>query len=364
MIMPLATQLINPCGFNINEQPVLVPIPGGPGLSHHIFRPNLDDVAKQIPVLYIDPLGTGQSPAPQTTASYIESCAQALLATLQQKEICSAVLYGHSSGAQIAAQAAVLDTHNRIEHIILSNPVLLGKQTMLNHWTALGGELAHKAIMDLDTNAIDQFMLEIAPLYDTVPRSLEHAMTLEFNKDILINYVQNLKNFSANFIQYDGQSIEEGMIYIGKDRIRVDYLNPSKITIVMAQDKAMYVSYDLREVQYFDPQDSPAGVFINIFKNNFFLDGVSIDIKNNNILLKKEGEIDNSKFTLLIFNKRSLDNSSIGLEKSLLIIICGCLGYSGFISKPTTFWIYFCLYICLFSDILDSNFLKRSEVAR
>ena len=119
-------------------------------------------------------------------------------------------------------------------------------------------------------------------------------------KDILINYVQNLKNFSANFIQYDGQSIEEGMIYIGKDRIRVDYLNPSKITIVMAQDKAMYVSYDLREVQYFDPQDSPAGVFINIFKNNFFLDGVSIDIKNNNILLKKEGEIDNSKFTLLI----------------------------------------------------------------
>ena len=90
------------------------------------------------------------------------------------------------------------------------------------------------------------------------------------NKDILINYVQNLKNFSANFIQYDGQSIEEGMLYIGNDRIKVDYFNPSKITIVMAQDKAMYVSYDLREVQYFDPQNSPAGVFINIFKNNFF----------------------------------------------------------------------------------------------
>ena len=124
-------------------------------------------------------------------------------------------------------------------------------------------------------------------------------------KDILINYVQNLKNFSANFIQSDGQSIEEGIIYIGKDRIRVDYFNPSKITIVMAQDKAMYVSYDLREVQYFDPQDFPAGVFINIFKNNFFLDGVSIDIKNNNILLKKEGEIDNSKFTLLILFEKN-----------------------------------------------------------
>ena len=71
-------------------------------------------------------------------------------------------------------------------------------------------------------------------------------------KDILINYVQNIKNFSANFIQSDGQSIEEGIIYIGKDRIRVDYFNPSKITIVMDQDKAMYVNYDLGEVQYFN----------------------------------------------------------------------------------------------------------------
>ena len=89
-------------------------------------------------------------------------------------------------------------------------------------------------------------------------------------KDILIDYVQNIKNFSANFIQSDGQSIEEGIVYIGEDRIRVDYLNPSKISIVMDQDKAMYVNYDLKEVQYFDPQDSASGVFINIFKNNFF----------------------------------------------------------------------------------------------
>ena len=126
-------------------------------------------------------------------------------------------------------------------------------------------------------------------------------------KDILINYVQNIKNFSANFIQSDGQSIEEGVIYIGKDRIRVDYFNPSKITIVMDQDKAMYVNYDLEEVQYFDPQDSAAGVFINIFKNNFFLESVSIDIKNKNIFLKKEGKIDNDKFTLLILFEKNPD---------------------------------------------------------
>ena len=119
-------------------------------------------------------------------------------------------------------------------------------------------------------------------------------------KDILINYLQNIKNFSANFIQSDGQSIEEGIVYIGKDRIKVDYFNPSKISIIMDKDKAMYVNYDLGEVQYFDPQNSAAGIFINIFKNNFFLDEAGIEIKNKNILLNKELVKDDDKFSLLI----------------------------------------------------------------
>ena len=124
-------------------------------------------------------------------------------------------------------------------------------------------------------------------------------------KDILINYLQNIKNFSANFIQSDGQSIEEGIVYIGKDRIKVDYFNPSKISIIMDKDKAMYVNYDLGEVQYFDPQNSAAGIFINIFKNNFFLDGAGIDIKNMNIFLNKEVIIDNDKFSLLILFEKN-----------------------------------------------------------
>ena len=134
-------------------------------------------------------------------------------------------------------------------------------------------------------------------------------------KDILINYLQNIKNFSANFIQSDGQSIEEGMVYIGKNRIRVDYFNPSKISIVMDQDKAMYVNYDLGEIQYFDPQNSAAGIFINIFKNNFFLDEVGIEIKNKNIFLNKEVVKDNDKFSLLIlFEKNPYVLRKINIE--------------------------------------------------
>ena len=160
----------------------------------------------------------------------------------------------------------------------------------------------------------DKLIFFLKIILFTFLTKLSFANTTD-KKDILINYVQNIKNFSANFIQSDGQSIEEGMVYIGKDRIRVDYFNPSKITIVMNQDKGMYVNYDLGEVQYFNPQNSAAGVFINIFKNNFFLDGASIDIKNKNILLKKEGEIDNDKFTLLIlFEKKPNILRKIKLE--------------------------------------------------
>ena len=75
----------------------------------------------------------------------------------------------------------------------------------------------------------------------------------------------------------------------------------------MDQDKAMYVNFDLKEVQYFDPQDSAAGVFINIFKNNVFLEDANIDINNKSMLLKKEGEIDNDKFTLLILFEKNPD---------------------------------------------------------
>ena len=134
-------------------------------------------------------------------------------------------------------------------------------------------------------------------------------------KEILINYLQNINSFSANFIQSDGQTIEEGMVYIGKDRVRVDYFNPSKISIVMDQDKAMYVNYDLGEIQYFNPQNSVAGIFINIFKNNFFLDGADIDIKNKNIFLNKEILIDNDKFSLLIiFEKKPYILRKIEIE--------------------------------------------------
>jgi len=123
-------------------------------------------------------------------------------------------------------------------------------------------------------------------------------------KEHLINYINNLKNFSANFIQSDGTNVEEGVIYIGTDRIKVDYINPTKITITLDNDKAMFINHDLKEVQYFDPRDSSAGIFLDIFQNTLFFYESLVKIENQTVLLKKQSKDDNENYILeVLFEK-------------------------------------------------------------
>ena len=68
----------------------------------------------------------------------------------------------------------------------------------------------------------------------------------------LIDYNNSLKNSTALFIQSDGKTVEEGIIYVGLDRIRIEYTTPSKITIILSKNKGMYVNHALEETQYFD----------------------------------------------------------------------------------------------------------------
>ena len=67
----------------------------------------------------------------------------------------------------------------------------------------------------------------------------------------LNRYNYELKNSSMSFIQSDGITLEEGKIYIGEERIKVDYFIPNKITIVLPKNKGMYLNHDLEEAQYF-----------------------------------------------------------------------------------------------------------------
>ena len=91
------------------------------------------------------------------------------------------------------------------------------------------------------------------------------------DKNRVLNYLKSLKNFSASFIQNDGVSLSEGKVYIGEKRVRAEYLSPTKILIVLDNDKAMYYNYDLEEDEFFNPKNTNAWFFYDIFRNPYFL---------------------------------------------------------------------------------------------
>ena len=112
------------------------------------------------------------------------------------------------------------------------------------------------------------------------------------NTDIKINildHLNSLQNFSASFIQNDSETLSEGKVYIGEKRVRAEYLYPTKILIVLDKDKAMYYNYELEEDEFFNPQNTNAWFFYDIFRNPiFFEDGMTI-LKNNELILEKKG---------------------------------------------------------------------------
>tara|TARA_A100001011_G_scaffold99627_1_gene105043 strand:- start:36589 stop:37191 length:603 start_codon:yes stop_codon:yes gene_type:complete len=132
----------------------------------------------------------------------------------------------------------------------------------------------------------------------------------------VIDHLSNLNNFSVSFLQNNNQEISEGKISIGNKRVRVDYKTPTKILIILDKDKAMYYNYDLDEDEFFNPKETSAWFFFEIFNNlNFLLDS-EIKTKEKNIILRKEGLANNEKYTLKIY----LENKPILLRKVELIL--------------------------------------------
>lgn len=101
----------------------------------------------------------------------------------------------------------------------------------------------------------------------------------------LLNYNKNLKNSSFFFIQTDGETIEEGVIYFGEERIRADYKLPNKITIVLSKKRGMYINHELKEVQYFDANKTFVKIFLKVLDDSSFLENSDIKILNDSITM-------------------------------------------------------------------------------
>ncbi len=134
------------------------------------------------------------------------------------------------------------------------------------------------------------------------------AYSASEDKAEALNYLSSLSDFSASFLQSDGKNLSEGKVYIGKKRVRAEYLLPAKILIVLAEDKAMYYDYALEEDEFFNPKNTNAWFFYDIFRNPYFFEDGKVEVKNNELLLEKKG-VDNEEKNFVIrvlFEKQPL----------------------------------------------------------
>ena len=125
------------------------------------------------------------------------------------------------------------------------------------------------------------------------------AYSASEDKTEVLNYLSSLSDFSASFLQSDGENLSEGKVYIGKKRIRAEYLLPTKILIILSEDKAMYYDYELDEDEFFNPKNNNSWFFYDIFRNPLFFEDGKIQVKNNELLLEKKG-IDNEEKNFVI----------------------------------------------------------------
>ena len=133
----------------------------------------------------------------------------------------------------------------------------------------------------------------------------------------ILDYLNSIQNFSASFIQNDNETLSEGVVYIGKKRVRAEYLFPSKILIVLDEDKAMYYNYELEEDEFFNPKNTNAWFFYDIFRNPNFFENSKITLKNEEVLLKKKGVDDEgTKYLINIY----FENNPVILRKIEVVI--------------------------------------------
>jgi len=142
-----------------------------------------------------------------------------------------------------------------------------------------------------------------------------HSNTNDINK--VIDYLNSLKFFSASFIQNDSEDLSEGKVYIGEKRVRAEYFSPTKILIILDKDKAMYYNYELEEAEFFDPKNTNAWFFYDLFRNPYFLLNSLVKLKDNEIILEKAG-VDNEQINYVI--KTFFENKPLILRKVEILI--------------------------------------------
>jgi len=116
--------------------------------------------------------------------------------------------------------------------------------------------------------------------------------------DKIFNYNNELKNSSAKFMQTNINYIQEGVIFFGNERIKINYNNPEKLTIILSDKKGVYINHELQESEFFVTKKSYIKNFFDIIHNKNYLKKISIEEVFDQIVINEETYLENTFYTI------------------------------------------------------------------
>jgi len=119
--------------------------------------------------------------------------------------------------------------------------------------------------------------------------------------DKIKEYFINIDAFHSDFYQIENNKISSGEIYFSNNRLRIEYTSPQSLVFIMKKNNVMYFNKDLSEVQYFNPKDTPAEIFMNIFTSFDFFENSKIIRKKSYFFLEKNVFIENEKHKIKVY---------------------------------------------------------------
>lgn len=134
-----------------------------------------------------------------------------------------------------------------------------------------------------------------------------HILLILFSKNLaseelsfkVVEYLEGLSSFSSKIIQSDGEKMEEGLIYIQNEKIRIDYNKPDR-TIKINKEKGLYINHELREEEFFSTKRNNVKIFYNIFLEKNFFSSLTPKEKNKEIIFEKIIKSDSNETNLKI----------------------------------------------------------------
>ena len=159
--------------------------------------------------------------------------------------------------------------------------------------------------------AKDKFLEKINLLIFFISLFFSHTLCAEDINEKVFNYNDKLKNSSVDFIQTNINDIQEGIIFFGDKRIKINYKNPSKITIILSEKKGIYINHDLKESQFFTTKDSYIKFLFYIFYNKEYLKDITITESDHQIEINEKITLDNILYNI----KLIYENEPIKLRR-------------------------------------------------